>query len=399
MNTSRQRLLYLFERYYSKTATPQERDELFTVINAGANDHDLADALRRAWDELTASAPIFDESKMESILNNILNDGRNTRPNKKNSSLYLWARFAMAATLLLFAGAGLYTYLSKQPTVRQKKITKVQPRPKNDALPGGTKALLTLANGQTIVLDNAQNGTLAKQGSTIIKKTEAGRLVYNAAAKADASAAISINTIATPRGGEYQVILPDDTKVWLNAASSISFPTRFTGKTRDVEITGEAYFEVTKNAAMPFHVKTYRGVIEVLGTHFNVMAYNDEKLMKTTLLEGAVNVRLGNVVSKLKPGQQAQIDVSGNTNVINDVDLEDEIAWKNGIFQFRDAGLAQILRQASRWYDVDVVYKGNIPQREFNGRLSRKVKASELLKMLEYTGVNVSIQGKKLIVN
>lgn len=399
MNTSRQRLLYLFERYYSKTATPQERDELFTVINAGANDHDLADALRRAWDELPISTPVFDSSKTENILNNILNDSRTEKPGKKNNSLYLWARFAIAAMLMLFIGAGLYTYLNKQQPVTQNNITKVQPRPKNDALPGGNKALLTLANGQTIVLDNAQNGTLAKQGTTVIKKTEAGRLVYNAAANADANAAISINTIATPRGGEYQVILPDDTKVWLNAASSISFPTRFTGKTRDVEITGEAYFEVTKNAAMPFHVKTYRGVIEVLGTHFNVMAYNDEKLMKTTLLEGAVNVRLGNTVSKLKPGQQAQINANGTTNVINDVDLDDEIAWKNGIFQFRDAGIAQILRQASRWYDVDVVYKSAIPQREFNGRLSRKVKASELLKMLEYTGVNVSIQGKQLIVN
>jgi ferric-dicitrate binding protein FerR (iron transport regulator) len=192
--------------------------------------------------------------------------------------------------------------------------------------------------------------------------------------------------------------LPDGTKVWLNSASSLRFPTRFTGVSRQVEITGEAYFEVTKKPAMPFRVKTNRAEIEVLGTHFNVMAYDDESIMKTTLLEGAVNIKSGTFSARLKPGQQAQINTTGQNKVINDVDLDDETAWKNGIFQFRDAEIDVILRQAARWYDVDVSYKSKVPAKEFTGRISRNVKASELLNMLKYAGINLGIEGKNIIV-
>ena len=150
---------------------------------------------------------------------------------------------------------------------------------------------------------------------------------------------------------------------------------------------------------MPFRVKTNRAEIEVLGTHFNVMAYGEESLMKTTLLEGAVNIKSGASVNRLKPGQQAQINAAGLTKIVNDIDTDDEIAWKNGIFQFRDAGIEVILRQASRWYDVDIIYSGKIPKREFTGRLSRNVKASELLNMLNYTGVNLHIEDKNIIVD
>ncbi|MFA6083200.1 FecR family protein [Mucilaginibacter sp.] len=382
-------------------ATPQERDELFAIITAGKKDQELSDLIRTAWNDLHLDAPLFNSTKTELILKNILASGNAqepTEPKKPNYNLLLWAKFSAAAVGLLFLSFGFYSYLHKDKPVVKKSIAKINP-PQHDALPGGSKAVLTLANGKTIILDNAQNGTLAKQGNTVVNKTADGKLVYNLSNMADDNAAPSINTINTPRGGEYQVILPDGTKVWLNAASSIRFPTRFTGNTRDVEITGEAYFEVTKNKLMPFRVKTDRADIEVLGTHFNVMAYGDERLMKTTLLEGAVNIKSGSLTYKLKPGQQAQINATGNTKVTSDIDVDDEVAWKNGIFQFRDAGIDVILRQAARWYDVNITYKGKLPLREFTGRLSRNVKASELLKMIQYTGIAVHIEGKNIIVD
>lgn len=397
MKTSRLRLRYLFDRYYSKTATPQERDELFAIINDGAGNEELSLLIRQAWDDLKPTTPIFSTGKTNAMLSKILGADATGRPLKNRNNIILWAKISTAAMVLLFVGFGFYISHTPRKKV-QTQLAKVK-RPLHDALPGGNKAVLTLANGKTIILDNAENGTLAQQGATLIKKTADGQLIYNAVALAEKKAAPAINTITTPRGGQYQVILPDGTKVWLNSASSLRFPTYFTGASRQVEITGEAYFEVTKNPAMPFKVKTTRADIEVLGTHFNVMAYDDENVMKTTLLEGAVNITSGGFNATLKPGQQAQINRSGQNKVLSDVDVEDETAWKNGIFQFRDAGIDVILRQASRWYDVDVTYKKGVPVREFNGRISRNVKASELLNMLRYTGVDLKIEGKDIIVN
>ncbi|TSD67345.1 DUF4974 domain-containing protein [Inquilinus sp. KBS0705] len=397
METSRLRLSYLFNCYYNKTATPQERDELFKIIAAGESDKQLSNLIRDAWESLHIDAPLFDAQKTDELLNNILKAESAPININRNNTLFLWLKISAAAAVLVFLGFGAYHFLGDGEQPVQKKIAKAKPV-LHDALPGGDKAILTLANGQTITLNNAKNGTLAKQGGAVVSKTADGQLVYNIAGMADA-AMPTINTIATPRGGQYQVVLPDGTRVWLNAASTLKFPTRFTGSLRQVEITGEAYFEVTKNAAMPFRVKTSRAQIEVLGTHFNVMDYSDESLMKTTLLEGSVNITTGNATNRLKPGEQAQVNATGNTKVVTDVDVDDEVAWKNGIFQFRDAGIDVILRQASRWYDVDVVYKGQIPKREFTGRIARNVKASELLNMLKYTGVDVGIEGKRIIVN
>lgn len=397
MKISNLRLRYLFDRYYNKTATPQEQDELFAIIDAGAGSEELSLLIRQVWDDLKPDvAPLFNSDKTNAILKNILgSDGLGT-DKKTHNNIFLWAKIASAAIVLFFVSFGLHLYFQAKK-VSQNQIVKAKSK-LHDALPGGNKAVLTLANGKTIILDNAQNGTLARQGNTLIKKAADGQLIYNVAALANANSAPSINTISTPRGGQYQVILPDGTKVWLNSASSLRFPTRFTGVSRQVEIIGEAYFEVTKKPAMPFRVKTNRAEIEVLGTHFNVMAYDDEKTMKTTLLEGAVNIKSGTFSARLKPGQQAQINTTGQSKVVSDVDLEDEIAWKNGIFQFRDAEIDVILRQAARWYDVDVTYKSKVPAKEFTGRISRNVKASELLNMLKYAGINLDIEGKNIIV-
>lgn len=396
MKTSRLRLRYLFDRYYSKTATPQERDELLAIINDGAGDDELSLLIRQAWDDLKPAAPLFNTDKTNTMLSKILGADATGKHSKNRNNIFLWAKISAAAIVLFFVGFGIY--LHHHAPKQQTALAKAEKLILHDALPGGNKAVLTLANGKTIILDNAQNGMLAQQGSTLIKKTADGQLLYNAAGIANKKAAPEINVITTPRGGQYQVILPDGTNVWLNSASSLRFPTYFTGKSRQVEITGEAYFEVTKNPAMPFRVKTNRADVEVLGTHFNIMAYDDEAVMKTTLLEGAVNITSGNFSTRLKPGQQAQINRTGQNKVVDDVDVDDETSWKNGIFQFRDAGIDVILRQAARWYDVDVIYKKGVPPKEFTGRISRNVKASELLNMLKYAGIDLKIEGKDIIV-
>ncbi|QEM09607.1 FecR family protein [Mucilaginibacter rubeus] len=388
------RLNYLFNKYYNGTASEGERDELFEIIDSSATDAELASLIHQAWDSLDDDGPLFDKSKSDEMLAQILRTNTEpavVTPTKNNLP---WRKLGVAASLLFLVGFGAYIYSNqKKQVVTKKSIAKIHP--KNDALPGGNKAILTLANGKTITLDSAQNGLLAQQGATKINKTRNGQLVYEAGINADAPV---INTISTPRGGQYQLILPDGSKVCLNSESSLTFPTKFTGKTREVTITGEAYFEVSKNPNMPFRVKSDNTTVEVLGTHFNVMAYNDEAEMKTTLLEGSVKISNGTATGILKPGQQAVLNKAGKLKVLNDVDVDDEIAWKDGIFQFRDAGIDAIMRQAARWYDVDVAYEGKIPQREFTGRISRNVKASELMNMLGYAGVKYKIEDKRITI-
>jgi len=304
---------------------------------------------------------------------------------------------AAAAILILIAGLAVVFTLPKRKTdIASLPVTQ---RFKNDVAPGGEKAVLTLADGNQIVLDNASNGELARQGATRVMKLENGQLAYTA--HSSASQPVSYNTVSTPRGGQYQVQLPDGSKVWLNAASSLRFPTAFTGKEREVELSGEAYFQVTKNSSMPFKVAIISTVkepvqIEVLGTELDVEAYADEEDQKTTLINGSVKVISGIHEVLLKPGQQGRVNSS--LGVLSNVNIEEAIAWKNGLFQFQDASIQSIMRQVGRWYDVDIVYKGKIDQ-QFIGKIPRQVQVSTLLKILESTGwVHFMIEGKKITV-
>ncbi|MEO3403339.1 FecR family protein [Mucilaginibacter sp. CAU 1740] len=393
------RLNYLFDKYCNGIATVDERDELFEIIHSSASDPELAALIQNAWDTLGEHDPLFSREKSDAILNNILTDRTSqTTPisiNNRHKTLPL-RKLGIAASLVFLVGFGVYIFLSQKITLPPSKKNIARNHPKHDALPGGNKAILTLANGTTITLDSAQNGLLAQQGTIKINKTRNGQLVYKADGTADAKPVI--NTITTPRGGQYQLILPDGSKVCLNSASSVTFPTFFTGKTRDVTITGEAYFEVAKNRNMPFVVKSNQITIEVLGTHFNVMAYNDEPEMKTTLLEGSVKINNGTESGFLKPGQQAVLNKDGKIKVLSDIDVDEVTAWKDGIFQFNGIGIDAIMRQAARWYDVDISYQGKIPRREFSGRISRNVKASELLNMLSYAGVKFKIENMHITV-
>jgi ferric-dicitrate binding protein FerR (iron transport regulator) len=307
-----------------------------------------------------------------------------------------------AAVLLLIAGIGAYLSLhNKTPskpaaTSSAKELTR---QTRKDLAPGGNRAVLTLGDGSTIVLDNAKNGILAQQGNTKVLKLN-GKLSYNPGnARHDETV---YNTISTPRGGQYQIELPDGSQVWLNAVSSIRFPAAFAGNERKVEITGEAYFEVAKNAAMPFKVviatPSENGTeIEVTGTRFNIMAYNDEAAVKTTLLEGSVKINQESKAVPLKPGQQARWH-DKSIKIIDHVDTEEAVAWKNGYFQFASASLQQVMRQIARWYDVDISYAGKVPERRFGGKISRDNNASEVLKVLELSKVKFRIEDKRIIV-
>lgn len=306
-----------------------------------------------------------------------------------------------AASLLLMATSAVYfIYSGKKNQQVLSPETSVIVR---DAAPGSDKAVLTLSDGSTILLDSAQNGNLAQQGTSKVIKQNNGQIVYDASGAA--AEQVTYNTIATPRGGQYHLVLADGSKVWLNASSSLHYPTSFTGAERKVELTGEAYFEVKSltsagNKKMPFIVNVKNMDVKVLGTAFNVNAYDDEEDIRTTLLEGRVDITgLNNTFRQLKPNDQSVYDRNGNIRVIENADTEQAIAWKNGLFKFNSTSLSAIMRQVSRWYDVDIFYKGDVKEETFSGDIPRRQNATEVFKVLETTKtVQFSIENKNVII-
>ena len=309
--------------------------------------------------------------------------------NKKNISRV----FLAAAAIFLLFGLS-YWFLTGYTGQKEKSI--VKNKIEDQVIPGGNKAILTLADGSTLLLDSAHNGALATQGSVTVIKLDDGQLSYKGAGN---KGQIVYNTISTPKGGQYQLVLADGTKVWLNAASSLRFPTAFVEKERKVELSGEGYFEVAKDASKPFHVKVGNMNVNVLGTHFNINGYADEDNIETTLLEGQVTVNSQETVTVLTPGQQAQLHkASGKVKKLQHVNMGEIMAWKEGHFLFKGVSIESILRQASRWYDVDIVYQGKIDE-TFSGGISRSENISELLKILAATDkIEFKINGRQIIV-
>lgn len=263
-------------------------------------------------------------------------------------------------------------------------------------MPGRNTAILTLANGRQVVLDSVANGLLAMQGASRVVKGDGGSLSYQATG--GRSAAVTYNILTTPRSAQYQLRLPDGSRVWLNNVSSLRYPTSFQGKERTVELSGEAYFEIAKDASRPFFVKVRDESVEVLGTSFNVMAYSEEGGTQTTLLTGAVQVRAGNASVKLRPNEQVQLTNAGELKVLNEVPSQDIVSWKDGFFYFGRASFETMMRQLARWYDVDVVYEGKAPDMEFGGKIDRSLPLDDLLKFLNKNQIHFRLQGRKLIV-
>ena len=390
------RINYLTGKFFAGNCTEAEKLELASWIKQNPDDEKLAAILENSWQDFEAQTEISEKSS-DRILSNIfserqITDGEDQVENYQVRSL--WPKIAAAAVLIL--GFGLYFWLGSKET--QQLATNASLKTSDSDLPpGGNKAVLTLGDGSNIILDSAGNGNLASQGSANVVKSKNGELIYRSNNKENE--AIVFNSLATPKGGQYHIVLPDGSKVWLNAASSLRFPTVFKGKERTVEITGEVYFEVAHNTKMPFIVKANNTEVTVLGTHFNVMAYPDEKVLKTTLLEGSVRISREGKSALLSPGQQARITASSNSiNVLNGVDTDKEMAWKNGFFQFEDENLESIMRQVSRWYDVDVAYEGSVSRERFTGRLPRNANISKVLKILSLSGLKFKIEGKTITV-
>lgn len=304
-------------------------------------------------------------------------------------------RITAAASIILAIAFG--SYLLFHRPVQQSMLTT-----KQDIAPGSNKATLTLTDGRTIVLTNARNGKLVEQGRMTVTKTSEGAIAYNedSAHASQAPAAMVYNTLTTPRGGKYDLTLADGTKVWLDAASSITYPVAFAGHDRSVTITGQAYFEVAHNATQPFRVSANNQVIEVLGTHFNVNAYADEPVVKTTLLEGSVKISHDKATALLKPGEQAVVRPASSGIIVNTVDTEEATSWKNGYFFFDHEGIESVMRKVSRWYDLDIIFPKNQQITEnYLGSITRYDNVSKVLAMLEFTGkVRFKLEGKQITV-
>jgi len=396
MTAPNDRFEYLYGRYIDKSCTGEEVQEFFAYVQDPA----YKSLLEARADELLETAPArvgVPAVDWEHMYRRILQHSTIYRKKGRLASLFMLTRVAAAIVIIALCAGGYLLYTKQHQKNAAPGTGGVA---KNDVAPGGNKAVLTLANGSTIILDSTVNGLVAQQGNAKVMKTNSGQLTYSSADEQPAN--VLYNTLATPRGGQYQLILPDGSKVWLNAASSLRFPAAFTGKERKVEITGEAYFEITQNAAMPFIVTKGDVSIEVLGTHFNVNAYDDEAAIKTTLLEGSVNVSgLSPHVSRiLKPGQQAQLSAGGNSiHIEENVNTEAVIAWKKGLFNFEDDNIKDIMRQLSRWYDIETDYEGLVSGLRYSGVIQRQVNISRVLDMLEVAGgAHFTIEGKKIMV-
>lgn len=297
--------------------------------------------------------------------------------------------WAAAAAALLLLGTGLY-FLT-----RQKAPVEIAQRPNNTIHPGREGAILTLADGSQVVLDSLKNGVITQQGNTDVKLRN-GQLLYNSR-NGSSSPSLAYNTVVTPRARQFQVVLPDGTAVWLNAASSLRYPVTFPEGERNVVITGEAYFEVAADARRPFTVKTDNGTaIKVLGTSFNVNAYTDESALRATLLQGKILVQAATGNKVLLPGEQAV--VAQSITVDAHANTSQAIAWKNGIFNFQQAPLEVVMRQIARWYDVEVAYEKNIPAITFGGEMGRDLELKDVLEFLQESGVHFKLSGRKLTV-
>lgn len=341
-----------------------------------------------------------DKSQLKASMHAHITGHMQTRIQQSNRARGWKKGWLVAAVALVSCTVGYVLYKS---SYRDDALKTVVTSQKTELIsPGSNQAILTLSNGDQIALNDRANGVVHKDSGLLITKNDDGQLQYEMAA----TAKVAINTLTTPRGGQYQLILSDGTKVWLNADSKIIYPTQFGSDERKVEVLGEAYFEVAKNPGRPFKVVSKNQVIEVLGTHFNVNNYQDEAIAKTTLLEGSVKISsvVNGVVDRssskiLQPGEQASLQ-SGRAGItVTNSDLESAIAWKNGYFRFNRTDMQSMMRQVARWYDVEVEYRGEINDDLFGGSLRRSDNIQEVIRILQLSKINVVVSGKKIIIS
>jgi len=397
---NQERLKYLFQRYVDRIETSGELEELLLLIETGEYREEIERLLDDALPGLTQTARLDDEHSEQLFLaiRRQMEGGRVVKVTKTRR----WGWVAAASVILLALTGGAYFWSKQEVQLPQApavvKLEEVQ-------APQATKAMITLSDGRTVSLDSIASGMLAQQADVTVTKTADGRIVYSGNA-----VEMAYNTLTNPKGSMIiDMILADGSRVWLNAGSSVTYPVAFAGNERKVTITGEAYFEVAaahkagdKSSFIPFIVQKGNIQVEVKGTHFNINAYDDEAEVKVTLLEGRVNVSRADAAEKqeaaLMPGKQARCGKTGKIAVAADVDLDEVMAWKNGLFDFSNADIRMIMRQIGRWYDLDISYEGTIPQREFSGKMPRNTQLSNVLKILEQSNIHFRMEQNRIVV-
>ncbi|MEI3801286.1 MULTISPECIES: FecR family protein [unclassified Chitinophaga] len=394
MSSDPTRLRYLFHLFVNDSGTPEEIREFWQLVGDLENDDPVKEELWQLWGKTPhdkfARKTDWDQTLMH--IRSGIHEWEQQQPAYQQPRHNSWLAAAAVAAFLLLAG-GAYLWL-RQPEKPRLAVAPDVPA----IVPGHEGAILTLSDGSTVVLDSLGNGVVAKQNGTQVTLNN-GRLAYNSEA-ISGTGGMSYNTMTTPRGRQFQLVLPDGTKVWLNAESSLRYPVAFNAGERRVNLTGEAYFEVAANASAPFNVSVANMEVAVLGTRFNIMAYKEAAEIQSTLLEGVVKVSKGTVSKLLQPGQQAGLSKNNNQFTISRPDLPGVTAWKDGIFRFRSENIVTIMQQLARWYDIEPVFEGNLSAKNFSGTISRKSSLTEVLQMLELTeDIHFEIKGRKVMVS
>lgn len=369
----------LFQKYLNQNCSPEEMKQLLDYFGTAQADQEWLElAIEKILNEQTDDADeIAMQEKLDIGFQQILMK-RDEAAKKQVSQLRLrYTKWAVAASLFFVVGLALFHFT--KPFHKASHLVK-----RNELKPGADRAQLTLADGTVIDLEQAANGKLSNQEGTGVTKTADGKLVYETKNGKDENDRVAYHTLVTPRGGQYKIILPDGSAAWLNAASSLRFPTYFAGKERRVELRGEGYFEVKKDAHQPFVVTSGGQEVTVLGTHFNINAYQENNTIKTTLLEGAVKVTKGNSNCLIAPGEAAYLNNENNKiAILKNVDTDAAVAWKDGRFSFDETNIKDAMQQIARWYDVDIVYDGDFSNVELTGVISRGTNAEQVLKLFK----------------
>jgi transmembrane sensor len=394
---NKDRLSLLFEKALSNNISDQEREELFLLLGEEENNREIEQLFDKARFSYTNKRTFFTEHETENLEKSILKKSQiNAREHKFR---YQW-QWPAAAIIALFVGIGIFFYLNTaeiHSLPQQKTVL-------NKIMPVKNRATLVLGNGKVVNLEDIKKGEINEEG-VIIKKTDDGKLIYENASNGKRDQR-NQNILSTPRGGQYQLILPDGSKVWLSAASSLHYPTDFEVEKRVVTLKGEAYFEIAKNQASPFIIHANGAKIHVLGTSFLVSAYDNTKKNTTTLVEGKVRIDVmlpDNESNKnsmiLKPGEQATLDVETKKISMRQIDINDILAWKRGALVFQGDNIRTVMKTIERWYDVDVVYTGDVSGETFIGTVSKFDSLEKLLNTIELTGgVHFKIEGRKVFV-
>jgi transmembrane sensor len=381
----KQRYLNLLEKYLAGKSTGKEEallDEYYKRLEA------MSDVNLSSQQEQALKASILEKIEVK------INIPEEKPKQTLKPSYRIW--YAAASILIMIAVGSFFIRRDK----KTEMVNQVPGATKQEIRPGSNKAVLTLSSGEQIVLTDPHSGVLAKEGAAKIIKKENGELVYNLENKpAKQSDKPIYNTITVPRGGQYQLVLSDGSKVLLNAASSLTYPAEFNGRYRNVELKGEGYFEVAKNASKPFIVKANDVEVRVLGTHFNISAYSDDANITTTLIEGAVSMNKGKQARLLAPGQQGISAYTTGEISVQPANIEQTMGWVKGKFVFKDLNIKEIMKIAGRWYDIEVEYRGNVQSKKFGGTTSRFSNITELLDYMKITGgVNYKIEGRRVIL-